>query len=530
MAYPGPYEGATKDYELAVISSLDESTISASLAVAAEDADFHPTANFHGNFPQDIDQKWDNSLALMSNRFASLEEGRIKLDGTYIWPATNEYTEYSDEYWGTWAEPDEDVVVTLTSSDPMTASGLTIVFDNKANEYARHVKVEFWNADNTAIWHTQEITDNNSPILQVPFEFAGQVGDIDVTIYANSWVGTHYIKIASVYGGLMYEFTGADILSFEVTEEAAPYGSSLPTPQGTLVVNNSHGDFSVLSSTGIAEYLRQAMPVKVEITIADFTVGYDWLLYEWNENPSELSATFIIRPALGFERRFTTVRTGTELFANIISETTGDTGLEWFGYWDEEGPTPPWWEETANQYMGEDQQADSALQQLANGLGCYWDVTREQNMLVLVQPTDLVNVRDISASVEFDAPQLTQMTKIKEIQVQWAAWESGELVSHTYTKALDTVGETVTLYVPNVLSEAKAIALADQAADYLANRVKVSCTIKGDPALHPLQWVFVAVPDPATGGYSSIEVLLTSVRTVFSDDIIQTTIEGVGTL
>lgn len=526
MPYPGPYEEMTLAYEMAVISSLDESSISASLSVVAEVEDFHAKANLSGDIPATIPQQWNNDLSMTSDRFASLEEGRIKLDGSYIWPSTNEV----GEHWGTWAEPTMNLVVTLTSTEPMTAPGLTIVFDSKAGEYAKHVKVEFWNDSNSAIWYTWETTNNDKAIMQVPFEFTNQVGDIDVTIYADSWVGAHYMKVASVYGGLLYEWSGANVLSFEVSEEAAPFGSGLPTPQGTLVVDNSHGDFSVLSSNSIADSLRQAMPIQVGITIADCTLVYDWLLYEWSENQAERSATFVMRPALGFERRFTTVSTGTDLFYKIINETAEDTGLGWYGFYDEQTITPPWMSETGNLYMGEDQQADSALQQLANGLGCYWDVTREQNTLALVQPKDLVNVRHITPSVQLEAPQLTQLTKIKDIQVQWSAWEGGELVAHTYKKELDTAGESVTLYTPNVMTEAKAIDLADKADAYLANRVKATCTIKGDPALHPLQFVSLDVLDPATDGTNTLEILLTSVRTVFTDDIIQTTIEGVGTV
>lgn len=520
--YLGPYEEVTREYMAAVASSIDESTITASLEVAPGEGEFYPTTQLSGDLASGVPLLYNNALEVMSAKWATLESGRIKLDGTYIWPDENDST----EYWGAWFEPTADAVFTLTQSSSMSGSGLSVVFDNEVGEYAEHIKVEFYTVDGSSVWHTEEITDNDGPVVRIPYEFAGS-GDIVVTVYADSWVGTHYLKVASVYGGLLYDFQGGSILSFEVTEEASPFGSSLPTPQATLVVDNSHGDFSVLSSNSIANELRQSMPISVSIHIGGHAVIFDWLLYEWSENQAELSATFVMRPAVGFERRFTTVSTGTELFFNLINETTGDTALDWYGY-DDGSEVWPWMNISGNEYIGEDQQADSALQQLANGISCYWDVLREPNRIVLVKPSALGNVRHITPSAQLTAPQLTQQTMIKNIQVQWAKWENGELTNYTYTEELDSeAGEDVTIYAPNVMSEAQAASVASNAGSFYVNRVTMTCEIKGDPALHPLQWVGLDILDPATGETNGVQVLLTKVQTTFSDDILKTNIEGV---
>lgn len=530
------YFDTTDEYQQAVLSSIDESTISASFEIVKVGFGEFAISTEQGSIfsnTYEYATSVDNSANGMSAKFASLEAGRIKLDGSYIFhdPETAGLMP-GEEFWGTWFYPTDDIILRCQWGYNEELPGISIIFDDKGNEYATHISIDIVDATGTTK-KSVEITDNSSSYVSVPLGYYMTEDDeVIVTIYADSWTGTHYIKVAAIRAGIIQKFTGADILSFDITEEGSPFNSSFIVPQATLTVDNSSGFFSILGANSISEYLQKSQEITVSITIAGYEVIMcAWYLYDWSENHGERSASFVLKPEIGFERRFTTVALSQDTIDNIITDLNDDTGHSFEPYWgDYIGPFP--WDITANRYFGEDQQADSSYQQVANAVGCYWDQSREYgNVAYLIQPKDCLMVRSVTESVQLESPQISLATEYKDIVVQYQALESGEFVSYSYTLALsEDSGESFTVYAPQLYTQAQAQDLAIKIKTFLEQRVKITVPIKGDPALRPFDVVDLQMGDGVHTEFNEIDLLLTKVQTTYSDDILTSTIEGIGVL
>lgn len=528
------YPGEILPYVNEVLSAEDRSTFRAELEVVPVEAEYPAITVVSGNaftpktrinpdgddgveteYPMHI-EPWNTG---MSHKFATA--GNMSLDGTYRFPFTaDDAIETNGEYWGKWFYPTANVVIRATADEAVELGGGTIVFDDKVGEYASHVKMEALNASGSVIT-SAEVTDNDSPLCVI--SLAGPTSGIRSlrwTVYADSWVGEYFIKVSAVKMGMEYVFTDDDVISFEIVEEQSFLGTSLAIPQATLTVDNSDGFFSVVSPNSVTRYFRKAMPIRCAIIVAGYEADCFWPVYDWNEDRENETATFVMKPSVGFESRFTNVSTGSDWMYNIYYELRDDNDRVAFFDTAPEAAL----EVTGNRYWGEAQHLDSSMQVWANSMGMVWDINRLDVYKCLDPWNDLTNVRSIGRDDIFTDWQVSQATDINNIIVQYQTLESGSMVGHDYSRAISSdVGDNFYVYAQCLRDLADVRRLSVTAENWLANRLKIAATIKGDPMLRPLDMVTVEI---GTGDNPWHDALVTKTTTTYGDGIMTTQVEA----
>ncbi len=529
------YSSVTQNYINSVLSAEDESSIKAFLSVQSDVSISsividQPVVDIDG-----VDTEIVPGATGMRLKAATFEDGRIKLDGTYQF-IDGDPAEWGPNYVGGWVYPNEATSVTMTATQSAATdlSGFTIVFDDLADEYAENVDVSFYDSSNNVVGVYQSVGNSKSSLVITPEDLVSGVMDAvrKVTIGIDGWSTDGFIKISALIPGLLFSWDEDDIYNFSLTEEASVYESSLSIPQATLTIDNSDGQFSVLSDGSLALELRDGLPISVYIQVGGHSVEMgEFKLKEWSTDDTAMQASFIMVPTIGLGQKFTAVGLTPTPMDDLIWLVARKLKIrdKVSFYLAEELSSI-----STIPYFGEGVDALTGLQQVANAGGHFaWQMGRDDTYYLLDMNWEIPTVaRDITEDDMLSEPVITLRPAIAEINVQTSDRVSGEYTQfeNLVVRTVDP-GETFTFYSQNVQynpNTTTQLQIPEAYADYILNwnnrRVNISVTIKGDPALMPLDNVVIEYQG------NVLDTILTKVTTDFGVDVMQTKIEGVAYL
>jgi len=248
-----------------------------------------------------------NRKRSMSYSYATFEPNYFKLDGSMKIPP--QQNEGSDEL-GYWSDAlcnengqflSEPATVTLNFGEPHNALGLTINFDPINNEYPIEFTIIVTAFTGGGTLFIQDFTGNTSPIFRLVESLDG-VGQISIVM--TRWVkGNRRARIAEIDFGLIQEYTGADLINFDVIEEMDLIGSTVPSNELHFTLNNQDRLFNILNPDGIYRFIlpKQQIRAYMGLRIGEGENDFEFVslgkyyLTEWQTDEGALTTSFTAR-------------------------------------------------------------------------------------------------------------------------------------------------------------------------------------------------------------------------------------------
>ena len=270
------------------------------LAVEAyEDASFAVT----GEAPISRLSQAINKIRDMSHKYATYEPNYFQLDGTFhIPPKENE----GDSELGWWSDSISDQngyyitnpTMTFTFTEPHGSIGLTLTFDNQANEYASEFAIRTYSATDVLLV-SETITGNTGPVyyFDEPLDDYSKIV-IEIIKWANPY---RRARLVEVDFGVIREYTGDKLIDLKVLEEMDLLTSTVPSNEMKFVLDNSDQLFNILNPNGIYRFLvpNQEMTAQIGLLIGENK--YEWIpmgkyfLTEWTVEEGAMTSTFVGR-------------------------------------------------------------------------------------------------------------------------------------------------------------------------------------------------------------------------------------------
>lgn len=505
-----------------VKSNVDKSTIGASLYLfsdAQPDFSVIPQGNIliNGGLP--------TTARSMGQKWASLEEGRVTLDGTAVWPnqSSPDALKRLGIWYGTIANDlgtfSPFPVLDIEFTNETDVDSMSIIFDDMGEEYAVFMTLEYKDGNGSTL--RREEVDNGSPTFSHSVGLE-KVKTIQVRILA--WNKVYRVaKVCNVLFGSTYEITSDDIYKFTISEEIAPFSSAMPIPQATLVLDNSDNRWDVLNPSSIAANFREAMRIFVYMNVGGERVDCSqWYLSEWSNDNEDLTASLVMKPKIVFAGTYTSDSPKQNTVARVVQKIIN--GFVTYEIGDGLGSI------VINEGLNNEIDLASALQQIANAVGGVWKIGRD-NVYRLVKYSNVPTYRTISTDDIFTAPTIEQQPNISKISLKYTDVEVNEdgetnFTSREFINQFNgNVGATIDL-ISNFVADEITAEEATRAmyTQYSKYRLAFTFEIKGDPKLTPLTSLYTQLPQ------GDVSVHVTSVTTTYSDDILTTRVEGVGLL
>lgn len=450
----------------------------------------------------------------MSLKFATLEPSRTRCNGTYKWPSNPAYDYDDEEFLGQWGDALNTPMQTIVLASEADIDGVTVVFDDRGQEWATQFTLNFYGSNDGLVWSTT-IEDNTQPYYTV-FQVVHGVAKIELVIEEWSVTDATLYKVAEFVPYADFVWSGADILSYEKTMEINPFESAKSIPEARLVVADPSHHFVPLSTESIADSLRQGIPIRcVWQTPTASKLASEWLLYDWSADSDNDEATFIMRPPLGFGRQMTQITTTTSDVMTIAQGLLDRVGMTLWSF------EPDMMAYACYTYFGENLNVETAVQQLANSVGAIVDFLDDSSGVAFRYYADAwAEERFIDGGQLWEDPSIVQEKPYKEIVTIYSALQDGSIVEKTHTRTINSKGQgTFTIYAQNASTASQAASVSLLARAYLAQNILITCQLRGDPDMRPWQKVSMAVEG------TSIVGTIEKVKTTYNEGILTTECE-----
>lgn len=247
-----------------------------------------------------------NGTREMDSKYATLENDYWLLDGSFSLAPKSTETTYEAGWWsaalsgsdGTFSTPQ---VVTIDFDSDHSSIGISISFDVMSDEYAEDFTIVVKDSGGSTL-HTETVTGNT--LSKYIFE-ENLTNYRQVIITITKWVnGYRMARIAEIDFGIVEEYTGNELIKFNVVEELDTISNTLTSNELTFTVDNQDLRFNILNPTGIYPYLQRNQKIYPYIGVlkADTNIEYIpmgvYYLTEWKSDEGTLTASFTARDIL----------------------------------------------------------------------------------------------------------------------------------------------------------------------------------------------------------------------------------------
>lgn len=256
-----------------------------------------------------ISRSWqlDNKIRQTSNRYATFEKDYFKLDGTFcIPPRSSDVVDNELGWWsseianaaGVFSTP---LVITCSFTELHSSLGLSIVFDQMANEYAADFVIDVYDEDDEQI--AQNIVVGNSSPLYVFEEGLNDYRKIILTI--TKWAKPYRrARVIELDFGIIKQYDGEKLIKVNLIEQMNVVGDTLPSNELKFTVDNSDKEFNILNPDGFYRYLNKnqevSMSLGVEVApdVFEYIGSSKFYLTDWQSDEGSLTTTFTARDIL----------------------------------------------------------------------------------------------------------------------------------------------------------------------------------------------------------------------------------------
>lgn len=247
-----------------------------------------------------------NTNTDLSAKYATFENNYWKLDGSFVLPPKASEPGYEVGWWsaalcgadGTFGVPQ---VLTINFTTDHSSIGLTIYFDTQTNEYASDFTIQVYNSSNALIYSIS-VTGNllSKYILE---HTIANYRKIVVTV--TKWAtGYRRARIAEVSFGVVYDYTGDDLITVNVLEEMDTLSSQVTSNELKYTLDNQDKRFNLINPVGVYPALQRKQKIlpyigveKVDTSIEYVPMGV-FFLTEWKSDEGALTASFTARDIL----------------------------------------------------------------------------------------------------------------------------------------------------------------------------------------------------------------------------------------
>lgn len=294
------------EYKQAVYAPIRKTAAKVSFEILDNDAYLDNTSVVSSEAEISKKAQLTNKNRNMSRKFATFEQDYFKLDGSFVIPprpneSDDEFGWWSGELCGVDAVFAVPQTVEFTFLEEHNSMGLTIHFDNKANEYAADFDIDVFRADNTLIAHESII--GNTKTSYVWTHGLDNYGRIVVTI--KRWAKPYRrARIVEIDFGIIQIYEGDKLINVKLIEEMNVVGDTLPANEIKFTIDNSSREFNILNPDGFYRFLkdRQELSLSIGVEITEDQFEYidieKYYLTDWQSDEGALTSTFTARNIL----------------------------------------------------------------------------------------------------------------------------------------------------------------------------------------------------------------------------------------
>lgn len=208
-----------------------------------------------------------------SCRYASLEQGYWRLDGSFLLPEQEKLPSQQTGWWsdrisGADGVFDTPPVLRFSWNAGQSSAGFTVCFDTAGEQYVSRFRLCAYDADGVLL---KDVLVENAAVrceLDAPVEHYRTV--------TLEFLRTHEpfrrVRVTEVIFGLIKRFTQENTVSATLDYSFSPIGESFPTNELTLTVDNSDASWNMANPKGVYAYLQQTQPLDVSLTIGEDSV------------------------------------------------------------------------------------------------------------------------------------------------------------------------------------------------------------------------------------------------------------------
>lgn len=239
-----------------------------------------------------------------SIKIATLEKGFWKLDGTYM---NLGYKDISNEEIGFVSDVisnDAGVfeippIIIFNFSTTHSSIGLTLFFDDLTNNYAKKIKIKFYN-NNTLL--SEEIIQNNK-VRCIYSKRIENYNKIEIEFLESS-LPHRRIRFLDIIFGIIQIYEDEQIVNCNLTREFNPFSDNIPSHELSVEIDNLSKEFNLINPSGVYAYLqkRQLVTVRMGVVLENKTTEFvemgKYYLNEWETK--NLTVTLKAKDSLSF--------------------------------------------------------------------------------------------------------------------------------------------------------------------------------------------------------------------------------------
>lgn len=240
--------------------------------------------------------------------YATFEPDYWKLDGSFVLPPKPNEPDfevgwYSDTFSGANGVFSPPQVMEFTFTEPHSSIGITVTFDEPANEYATDFDIEAYDGSNNLIRRV-EVRDNTDARCVVE---EGLTTYQRIVITLLRWSRSdRRAKVIEVSFGVIRVYAGENLIKLNMVEQVDTTGATVPANEFRFTVDNSNREFNILNPEGSYAYLQERQVADVEIGVEISPENFEYVnmgryyLSDWQSDEGALTTTFTARNLIDF--------------------------------------------------------------------------------------------------------------------------------------------------------------------------------------------------------------------------------------
>lgn len=317
-----------------------------SFEIINPDAYKNNTYTVNSEAPLSKKEQLINKIRTMTHKYATFERDYFQLDGSFHLPPKPEEMVgvfAPDNEYGWWALPICDAdgvfavppILDITFPEPYSSLGLTLSFDILANEYASDFDIEVYGVGNI-LTETIAVIGNASPIYTLD---QGLDDYTRILIRIKKWAKPYRrARLVEVDFGVVVEYGGDKMISLRILEQVDLLGTTMPSNEMQVVLDNTDRIFNILNPEGIYNYLmpRQEMKATLGLQVSEDPEDIEYhpmglyYLVEWSSDEGAMTTTLTSRDLFAFleEIEYTSIN-DTTLY-DLASHIFTTSGIENF--------------------------------------------------------------------------------------------------------------------------------------------------------------------------------------------------------
>lgn len=263
-----------------------------------------------------------NDNTKKSIKIATLEKEFWKLDGTFMNLGYKDITSEEIGFVSDVISNDRGMfetppIITFNFSTIHSSIGLTLFFDDLTNNYAKKMRIKFYNNDTVL---SNQIVENT----KIRYTYSNKVENynkVEIEFLETS-LPYRRIRLIDIIFGIIQIYDDEQIVNCNLTREFNPFSENIPSHEMTFEIDNLSKEFNLINPSGIYAYLqkRQLVTVRIGVVLENKTIEFiemgKYYLNEWETK--NLTVTLKAKDILSFLEELT--YSNSEVQSKTLSE------------------------------------------------------------------------------------------------------------------------------------------------------------------------------------------------------------------